>query len=260
MYPEILHLYGPFSIHSYGLMIALGVIAFVWTANRHPLRKKYMSSDALMDLVIMGTFWAVVGGRLLYVLTQWHTLDNWYDLFNVWQGGLSLLGSVLACGIFAPFYLWRHHIPVLPCLDLIGINAPLLQSISRIGCFLAGCCYGRAFPTCWLATHPTQLYSAALLLMIFVALRWVYNTKNMHQGQLFALYLMMSNAERFCVDFFRGDQEFYSHPLLSAISIHQWIALLLLCLGLIGFGIASKAARLNPAIAQNRAPADGRPL
>ncbi|MBS1986701.1 prolipoprotein diacylglyceryl transferase [Candidatus Dependentiae bacterium] len=243
MYPEILHLYGPFSIHSYGLMIALGVITFVWTANRHPLRKKYMSSDALMDLVIMGTFWAVAGGRLLYVLTQWHTLDNWSDLFNVWQGGLSLLGSVLACGIFAPLYLWRHHIPVLPCLDLIGINAPLLQSISRIGCFLAGCCYGRAFHSGWLDAHPTQLYSAALLLMIFFTLRWVYNTKNMHQGQFFALYLIMSNAERFCVDFFRGDQEFYSHSLLGAISIHQWIALTLLCLGLIGFGMARRTTR-----------------
>lgn len=239
MYPEILHLYGPFSIHSYGLMIALGVIVFVWCANRHPLRKKYMSSDALMDLVIMGTGAAVVGGRLLYVITQWHTFDHWYEIFNVWQGGLSLLGSVLACGIFAPTYLWYKSIPVLPCLDLIGIHAPLLQGISRIGCFLAGCCYGKATDLTCLPIHPTQLYSACILIMIFFFLRWVFKTQSVHQGQLFALYLMMSNAERFCVDFLRGDQEFYAHTLLSLISIHQWIALTFFSIGLVGFIVAS---------------------
>lgn len=238
MCPEIMHLYGPFYIHSYGLMIALGVMLFVWCANRHPLRKKYMPSDTLIDLVVLGTVCAVVGGRLLYVLTQWHTLDHWYGIFNVWQGGLSLLGSVLACGIFAPIYLWYQNIPILPCLDLIGIHAPLLQGVSRIGCFLAGCCYGKVIDNGWLSTHPTQLYSAFMLIMIFFTLRWIFATSRMHQGQLFALYLMLSNAERFCVDFFRGDQEFYIYAFLGTISLHQWIALALFCVGLAGFVLA----------------------
>lgn len=238
MYPEILHLYGPFSIQSYGLMIAIGLVLATWCADRHPLRKRYMSSDEFINLIILGACGALFGGRLLYILTQWHTLDHWYEIFFIWLGGLSLLGSVLCCGIAIPLYLWYTKIPILPCLDLIGIHAPLLQSISRIGCFLAGCCYGKMVQSSWCMLHPTQLYSAFILLIIFFLLRWMFQTKSMHQGQLFALYLMMTNAERFFVDFFRGDQEFYTMTFWSLLSIHQWISLIFFSIGLLSFMIA----------------------
>lgn len=235
MYQELVHIYGPFSIQSFGVMIALGLIIFVWLAGRHPLRTNYMSFDSFMDLIIVGIMSGIIGGRLLYCFTEWGSLNHWYDVFSVWEGGLSLLGTVIACGITLPLYLHYKTIPVLPTLDLVGLYAPLLQGISRIGCFLAGCCYGKPMINNFLCLqfHPTQLYSAALLITIFFILRYFYKTKVVHQGQPFALYLMLTSSERFFVDFFRGDREFIVNEFLSVLSLHQWISLLLFGIGVI---------------------------
>lgn len=261
MYREIVHIYGPFSIHSFGVMIVTGLFAFLWRAQKHPLRIRYMSADALLDIVIFGICCGIIGGRLLYVLTEWHTFTHWTEALALWEGGFSLLGSVAACALCLPFYLRHLKVPVLPCLDLVGIHAPLLQSISRIGCFLAGCCYGTATTVAWGVTymldsnaptnctsvHPTQLYSAGALLCIFFILNWLYRTYPLQPGQLFGLYLMLTNIERFSVDFFRGDREFYESTTLALFSAHQWLALGLCAIGcMLFFAIRWSSAHSRP--------------
>lgn len=241
MYSELVHIYGPFSIHSFGVMIALGLLLFVWLAGKHPLRIQTMSLDQFMDLITIGILCGVIGGRLLYVFVEWHSLAHWYDVFAVWQGGFSLLGTVIACGLIVPVYLCTKGIALLPTLDLIGIHAPLLQGVSRIGCFFAGCCYGRPLAgVSLLSCHPTQLYSACTLIAIFFVLRFLYGTGRMRQGQLFGLYLVLISGERFFVDFFRADQEFLSYGSLSLFSLHQWISILLCSIGIIICAIATK--------------------
>lgn len=242
MSSEILHIYGPFYIQAYGLMILLGVLLFLWRASKHELRKKYLSEDQFIAMVTQGVLWGIIGGRLLHVASERQEYESFWDIFKVWQGGFSILGAVIGIGLYMPYYLHRHKITILPVLDLICIYAPLVQSISRIGCFFAGCCSGVATNMPWAVgcdsqmVHPTQLYSAAALFIIFLILRFIvypalrqtYTTAH-SGGVILGAYLFLIGLERAIVDFWRADRVMIS----TEISHYQVIAGIISLLGLL---------------------------
>ena len=220
MYPKIMHLFGPIYINSYGTMIACAIGIFTWFVTRDPRRAKIISTEQLHWMLIIGIISAISGGRILYFL-----IDGTYsiqDFFSFWHGGFAVLGSLIGVLCVAPWYLKRNGIALLPFLDLIAIYAPLLQSISRIGCFLAGCCYGKPTSVAWAVTyyheactaplhiplHPTQLYSALLLFGIFCLLKFLLAPICKKNGQLVSLYILFMATERYITDLFRGDQSF----------------------------------------------------
>lgn len=240
MHPEVLHICGPISIQWYGLMIFIGIVVFSWAFLKDSQRKKLISTDTFFDLVSLGIGVALLGGRLLFLLTNHEDIQNFYDCIAVWDGGFSLLGSILGLLLVIPWYLYKKGIPVLKLLDLIAVYAPLLQSISRIGCFMAGCCYGCQTCVSWAIerecslVHPTQLYSAALLFIIFIIMRYGAQEFFKKPGQLIMLYLILESVERFFVDFLRGDREFFTDKgFWSLLSVHQIIALVLCVIALI---------------------------
>ncbi len=97
MYPKLLHLYGPLSINSYGLMIAIGLLTFLYLASRHPRRKKLMSVDAFYEAAFVGLALGVVGGRILFAIMEPQAYSVWYEVFYPWEGGFSLLAPSLPC-------------------------------------------------------------------------------------------------------------------------------------------------------------------
>jgi phosphatidylglycerol:prolipoprotein diacylglycerol transferase len=234
---ELIHIYGPFSIHSFGLLIAIGLIVFVWLASRHPWRKKLVNENQFINIICISIVIGVLGGRLLYVITEWKSIGFFLEIFALWQGGFSLLGSILAIVLVLPLYLRSHNIRILPFFDLLALFAPLLQAIARLGCFFAGCCYGLPTVLPWaivyqasdaigpacIGLHPTQLYSAGLLFLIFLVLYFIVQHRITKAGQLLCIYLILVSIERFVVDFFRGDRELVSY--LPLFSLHQYIAL-----------------------------------
>lgn len=218
MQRELLHLYGPFSINSFGLMIIIGLLVFSYLLLKDPKRPSIISIENYFNILTPGIIAGLVGGRLLFVLTHWASFDHWIDIFAIWQGGFSLLGGILALIIVMPFYFKKYTITTLPFLDLISIYAPLLQSISRIGCYVAGCCFGCS-ATYFFTTHPTQLYSALALFLIFLFQYLVARKWHLKPGQLFCIYLLAMSAERFCNDFFRGEREMSS--IITSLSVAQ---------------------------------------
>jgi phosphatidylglycerol:prolipoprotein diacylglycerol transferase len=240
MHRTLFHIYGPFAIHSFGLMIALGLVIFAWLIQRHPTRSHIITQEKFIDALLLGIVVALAGGRLLYVISEWHTITSWPTIFYIWDGGLSLLGSIISTVLIMPIYLRRNHIPVLPLLDLVALYTPLLQAISRLGCFAAGCCYGAITNVPWaimytdadsiaplgVHLHPSQLYSSALLLLIFIFLYCYLQYRVTHPGQLLAWYLLLAGTERFMIDFFRGDRTICTLSWFEiSLGIHQWIAL-----------------------------------
>jgi len=237
MYPKLLHLYGPLYINSYGVAVAIGLLLFIWLASRDTTLKQFVSQAQLHNGVLLGILSGVIGGRLLYVLNNWHELESWYDVVALWQGGLSITGTITGALISTLGYVWYHHIPVLPVTDRLAIYAPLAQAIGRIGCFIAGCCHGTVSHAAWSITythhdsfaplylplHPTQLYSAAALLSIFCALYALGHIKKTSPGVLSMLYLILINSERFIIDFWRGDRIFFANNMLG-LSVHQWLS------------------------------------
>lgn len=246
MHPELLHIYGPISIQWYGLMIFIGIVVFTYFVLKDPRRKKLISTDQFFDLVTLGIATGIIGGRLLFVLTNRHDISSLYDCIAIWDGGFSVLGSIVGILCIVPLYLRAKKIRALELLDLVSIYAPLLQSIARIGCFLAGCCYGcqtsvfwavRCFGDCQDAcvlVHPTQLYSAFSLFLIFMIMRFCANFLGKKPGQLLILYIILESVERFVVDFWRGDREFLANSGFFAIfSLHQYVAMALCVVALI---------------------------
>lgn len=238
MWHTIFHIYGPFAIHSYGLAIAIGLIIVTYLIKRDPRFKELSLTDEKLTKIILVCVGAgLLGGRILFLSTNREHATSILDLFTLWQGGLSILGAVLAIAAVLPWYLYRVGVPVIGMLDLVGIYAPLLQSISRVGCFLAGCCYGLPTTRPWgiiytdtqseaplyLCLHPAQLYSAIGLMLIFAFMYFIAQKKFRTPGQLVTLYVMLISIERFIVDFWRGDQE-PSALFPDTFSLYQYIS------------------------------------
>lgn len=250
--PTILHIYGPIAIHTYGFMITVGIATFICLSFNDPLRKKYISEEIFHNTILIGIIAGIFGCRLLFALTNFNSKEGLLKLFLPWEPGGSLLGAVIMIPLISGLYLWNKKAPALIFLDIAAVYAPLLQAISRIGCFGAGCCYGLtvAEPKWWTVVythpealaplnipfHPTQLYSAALSFAIFLTLYFFsYKTYKQH-GLTLGLYFMLEGAARFCVDFFRSrsDHEIEHSFLFYGVQITYYQSI---ALGIIMFGI-----------------------
>lgn len=246
--------YGFFTFNLYGFFIGIGLVVFLWAMGKDHLTAKYLTSDQLTYLVLWSAIVAAVGGRLWCFVTEYEKFKTWYELFAPWEPGFSLLGSIVALLVFIPAYLYVHRLALLPVLDLIGTYAPLMQSISRIGCFCAGCCYGYPSHVPWAITywhpdsyaivgipcHPTQLYSVLGLFVLFVLLRFVARRFVCTPGYLFAWYLIGSSIERFINDFFRAEHYESAQLWFGMLSVHQLLALALAGCGVVLFLIPAR--------------------
>lgn len=236
---ELIHLYGPFSINSFGLILIVGLYIFSFLIVRDPKRAHIITVDEYYKILALSIIVGLLGGRLLFVASQWDSFESWWDIGAFWQGGFSLLGSICALVIFIPLYCKKYKIPTIQFLDLIAIYAPLLQAISRLGCFFAGCCFGVSIKNTFLPvslqcfkTHPTQLYSAITLFFIFLGMHFFFNKFLQRPGQLFCIYLLLISAERFIIDFWRADREFVLQ--ITIFSLAQLIALALMSISVCG--------------------------
>lgn len=159
-------------------------------------------------------FGGLVGGRLLFVAINWkfyalHPLS----VFNLSEGGMAFQGALFVSVAFGELVCAGKKISFWKVVDILAPYLALAHSIGRIGCFLNGCCYGKAaccfpgviFPGDDVYRIPTQIYSSAGLLAIFVFLIWL-RAKKKFDGHLFSVYLMSYSLFRCFMDNFRGDE------------------------------------------------------
>lgn len=244
----IFHIWGPIAIHAYGVCIALGAIISVFFLTRDKKLAKIATHDQLMTalqfIIVSGYF----GGRLGFLISESEPMQNYMMLFKFWEPGLSILGSVVAVVLTLGCYLKKSSIQVFAFLDRIALYAPIAQSFGRLGCFFAGCCYGivsssvfavtyadvSSMAPLYVSLHPAQLYSAVILLFIFVVqyfyLQKIYKTA----GVMFCSYVILISFERFLIDFIRWDRLFFSNQYFSCFSIHQWVAVVMMMSAFIG--------------------------
>ena len=241
MYPTLLHLWGPFSIHSFGVMIVIGALVCLKLAQSDKKLMSLLSFDELLDVTTIIIVAGVVGARLLFVLEEPQFITSWIDLFDISSGGLSLLGGLILAVLATIAYLRFYRLPILKIIDGVSLYIPLLYGISRIGCFLAGCCYGTithlpwaitytdtaVFAPCYVPLHPTQLYSSFAGCLIFFILYWIHNHAVFKPGHYFGLFLILIGAERFSIDFLRADRIMFNR----FFSTSQMIAAVIIVIG-----------------------------
>lgn len=240
MYPELLKI-GPITIQGYGLMIALGILAAILLA-RHRGRKRDMNVDVIYDIAIYGVIGGVIGGKLLFILTELpYIIKNPAVLKDMLGAGFVLYGAIIGGALGAYIFLRRKNLSFLKYFDITAPSIALAQGFGRIGCFLAGCCYGKptegpfgvifknsAYALGDIHRHPTQLYSSlgdfaiAGILIFFAA-------KPRKDGQVGALYMILYSIGRFFVEFLRDDPR----GNVGIFSTSQFICIFILVGGII---------------------------
>ncbi len=245
MHNDILTI-GKFTLHGYSLMIAIGYIVAVSLCALRA-KKKNKNQDIITDLALISIFAGFLGAKILYLIVDYKTLFSEPKLVLGFPGIFS--GFVVYGGIFGGvlgifIYSRIKKINALEYLDFMIPFIALVQGFGRLGCFLAGCCYGAptdsflgiVFPEGSLAPAgiklwPTQLFSAGGDFAICGILLLI-SKKNKKNGNICILYAILYAIGRFVVEFFRNDLRGTVGPL----STSQFISLLVLPLA-IGLGI-----------------------
>lgn len=218
MHPVLFQI-GPFTLHTYGVFVATAFLAGIALALRES-RRVGEDANKILDLCFYMLVAAILGSRVMYVLVNWSIFkDDLLGIFRIWQGGLVFYGGFIGAVIIGLWYIWQHELPLQKTADILAPSIAFGQFIGRIGCFFAGCCYGRTCDLPWAAVfthpeslapkgvplHPTQLYSSLNGLLIFLVLLWLKRIKKF-EGQLFWTYVLLYGMTRFVLEHFRGDE------------------------------------------------------
>jgi len=227
MYP-ILFKVGPFSVYSYGAALAIAFLIGSFLAKRRAVRLG-MDGEKILDLTVILIISGVIGGRIMFViLNLGYFRDRPLDMFKIWEGGLVWYGGLILALASAMVFLRRHKMPVLKTADLMVPYVALGQAIGRIGCFLNGCCYGKAtalpfgvvFDQERGAVLPTQLFESAAMFIIYLLLR----RRLPSNGRTFFLYLIFYSIFRFFNEFLRGDNS----ALILGFTFSQVVSVIVL--------------------------------
>jgi phosphatidylglycerol:prolipoprotein diacylglycerol transferase len=253
MHP-ILFSIGKLTIFSYGFFYALALFMSV-TYLSNQLKKskeKIFSQDELYSLFLYIIITEVIGARLFFIFANLQEFTaNPINAFKLWEGGLVYYGGLIAATMFLLIYVNIKKISILKLGDFFIPALALGHAIGRIGCFLAGCCYGKETNVPWAVVfkdknssavigvhlHPTQLYEAFGNFLIFIFLHF-YSKKNPQKGQITALYFISYAILRFTIEFFRGDLDRGSQYF--GLSISQIVSI---CLFIIGVFIVCKSKK-----------------
>ena len=230
---------GPFTVHGYGLMIGIGVLCCVFMAMKRA--KKYgLIEDAIVDIAIWGLIGGFLGAKLLFLIVEWKQfLKNPLALLG--SEGFVVYGGIIAGVVAAILYCKKKKLIFLDYFDLAAPSIAMAQGFGRIGCFLAGCCYGREtdlpigviFPEGALAPAgirllPTQLISSAGNFLIMAILLAAYPRRK-RKGDTGFLYMLLYGVGRFLIEFLRNDER----GAVGGLSTSQFISLFIVAAGIL---------------------------
>ena len=230
MHPIICKI-GPFTVFSYGLMLAAAFLVSASLAS-HYARKVSIDPAIVYNFSFTAFIAGIIGARLFYVTENLHYYFRYpLEIIMLPNGGLSWFGGLIFGVIFGIGFLRRKKLRIYPFLDLIVPFAALGQAIGRLGCLLNGCCYGLASPYgLYFPVHksrliPTQIYSSLSLLLIFIILRLLQG-KHRDEGVIFSYYLILYSFQRFIIEFWRADNPvvFMGLSLFQLLSIIAFFA------------------------------------
>jgi len=230
MHP-ILFKIGPITLHTYGLFVTTGVLLAIALAAKEA-RREGMDPQRMLDLGFYLLVASIIGSRLVFVLIFYEEyLARPWAIFKLWEGGLVFYGGFALALPVGVWYLRRHRLPLWKTADIWAAPLALGHAVGRIGCFAAGCCYGRPTDVPWAVTfsdpqslailgvplHPVQLYEALSNFLLFLLLSF-YRRFRRFEGELFWLYVLLYSAVRFGLEFFRGDARGFIIPFYLSVS------------------------------------------
>ncbi|MFH1259898.1 MAG: prolipoprotein diacylglyceryl transferase [Elusimicrobiota bacterium] len=234
MHP-ILFSFGSIKIFTYGVFLAAAFFLGLELV-RKDLKRDTFDAKIGENFFFVVLFSSLIGARLFYVFFNWSEyLQEPLKIFKIWEGGLVFYGGFLFALIASLIFACKHKIKFLLLMDIFSPMLILGQAIGRLGCFFAGCCYGKPTTLPWgvvfpnlettlapsgIRLHPTQIYESIADLVVFF---WIYlnRRKKKYDGQVFVNYVLGYALVRFIVEFFRGDAR---GPEFLHLPATQWMA------------------------------------
>ncbi len=226
----------------------LGIYLGAWRAKRVGIKPQLM-----LDLSVFIILAAVIGSRLLYVLFHFDEYSSPLQVFALWEGGATFYGGLVLAIIVSVAFARRKNLPFLQIADIMAPSIALGMALTRVGCFLSGCCFGTPTDAPWgvvfpdscpagyaasnaalslgvdvIHLHPTQLYSS-LYGVVIVAILLLGERGIKKRGALFGLLLVLSAAARFIVDYFRFYED--NARVISGLTLSQILAIGMAILG-----------------------------
>jgi phosphatidylglycerol:prolipoprotein diacylglycerol transferase len=253
LFPKLFSI-GSFFLPTYGVLVALGFLAGLFVTLRLA-RRVHLPAEQISNLAIYCALGGIAGAKLFMFLFDWnfyfHNPQEIFTLSTLQAAGV-FHGGLLVAMLVAVLYIRQQRLPLLLTLDTFAPGIALGHAIGRLGCFAAGCCWGKECHLPWavyfrsqeaaqvplgVPLHPAQLYESATNLLIFGLLYRL--TGRMHRdGQIFGLYLVLYGIARFIIEFFRVHEQ----SLIFDLSLTQWISV-----GLVALGAVILWARQRPA-------------
>lgn len=251
MHPELITfpLFGGVTIHTYGALVALAfLVGLLWVKREAALHGQ--DPALALDLVFYIIIAALIASRILGIITdpadRARIAADPISILKIWQGGLVFYGGFIGAILISLWFFRKHKLPALIYFDIFAPGLPLGHAIGRLGCFMAGCCYGKvAHGNPWYAVifpdistssapggiplYPTQLMESSGEFFIFLLLLVVRKYKRF-DGQLVATYLILYSILRAIIELFRGDviRGFVIDPWLST---SQFISIMMFIIG-----------------------------
>src|SRR5437016_9172736 len=209
---------------SYGFLVSLGVLVGLWISVRNS-RREAIDPEKAWNFGILVVLCGILGSKILYILVDlsYYTSHPREMLsFGTLQAGGVFSGGLIAALIAAAWYIRKNHLPALATCDAFAPGLAMGHAIGRVGCFAAGCCWGKPTHHFWGVTftnplasqlvgtplgevlEPTQLFESAVELANFFILTWLLKRKKF-DGQVIGAYLFLYGVARYFLEFLRGD-------------------------------------------------------
>ena len=239
MYPIAFQL-GALTIRWYGVMAALGFLSAVFLLNKN---RKFadLSKDQCSTMLLLALVFGILGARIFYVIQFFRYFQyDFVKVFRIDQGGLVFYGGfLLALGVVIA-YTWKQKLDTVRVLDVLAPAMAIAHCFGRVGCFLNGCCFGRATDFWWgiaplpgsdlalragtMPLHPVQLLEAGENFLLCLLYCWML--RHTKRGTVMASFLIFYGILRFFNEMLRGDNVLYFN-----LTPAQWIGLLLIPAG-----------------------------
>jgi phosphatidylglycerol---prolipoprotein diacylglyceryl transferase len=222
VYPELFSI-GPITVYSYGVLLAASYLLGLRLAMARA-RTWGLDSNRVLDLGIYIIIAALIGAKLLLLIVDFDQFrQSPVEILSLARSGGVFYGGLILAVLVAFWYISRHNLPFWTTCDVFAPGIALGHVTGRLGCFAAGCCYGRPTTLPWGITfhnplaaanvgtplgvplHPTQLYESGAELLILAVLLTTERRGKQYSGRTFWLYMLLYAISRFIIEFYRGD-------------------------------------------------------
>jgi phosphatidylglycerol:prolipoprotein diacylglycerol transferase len=238
MFPRLIQ-FGSYSLPTYGVLVALAFLTALWIASKFA-KERGINNEKVVNLGVYCALVGMLGAKVMMIALDPDLRSRPAEIFSLatLQSAGIFYGGFIAALIFAFVYMRAQHLPALETADIFAPGLAIGHGIGRLGCFAAGCCWGKPTRLPWAVTftntkattgvplgiplHPTQLYEAfaegVICLILILRLRRPHS-----DGQIIGLYGLLYGLVRFGVEFLRDHDAL--NPFGGPFTLEQWISL-----------------------------------